>query len=568
MADQKIENLLNVSLGVTEEERLKSPDLEVGYNAQDKSWEIIVRYIGDITELQKKYPEIKITQLLNQYAIINTPQRYVVDISNEKLVEFVEKPKRLYFEIESGKAESCISSVQEGLENPYKLFGEGVIVAVIDTGIDIYNNEFQNPDGTTRILNILDQTTNKEYNQEEINELLVQRRNMDSGQQGFARPAVDILGHGTDVALIACGNTGVAPKSDIMIVKLGVAEKNSFPRTTQLMEAVNYVIVQSIQYGKPVSINISFGNNYGDHTGNSLLEAFLDDITDSWKCSICVGSGNEGLGSTHAGGYLNDSEETTIEIAINPFESSINIQLWKDYADQFYIEIIAPSGKNLGRINELSFVNRINYTNMTILTYYGQPSPFNLRQEVYIDIITNGLNQNIESGLWKIRLTPIKIVNGRYDLWLPGGSSLNNGTGFTQPDSNYTYTIPSTASKMITVGAYDSRTGIPAPFSGRGYVAVVGGTTIAKPEIVAPGVEIRISEKTKVTGTSFATPFATGGAALLMEWGIVRGRDPYLYGQKVKAYLIKGARQLPGFTEWPNPVLGWGALCVKDSLPL
>ena len=64
-----------------------------------------------------------------------------------------------------------------------------------------------------------------------------------------------------------------------------------------------------------------------------------------------------------------------------------------------------------------------------------------------------------------------------------------------------------------------------------------------------------------------ATPFVTGSAALLMQWGIVTGRDPYLYGEIVKAYLIRGARVLPGINEYPNPQLGWGALCVASSLP-
>ena len=69
------------------------------------------------------------------------------------------------------------------------------------------------------------------------------------------------------------------------------------------------------------------------------------------------------------------------------------------------------------------------------------------------------------------------------------------------------------------------------------------------------------------TGTSMVTPFVTGAVALLMQWGIVAGQDPYLYGEKVKAYLIRGARQLPAMQDYPNPQLGWGALCVKDSLP-
>ena len=69
------------------------------------------------------------------------------------------------------------------------------------------------------------------------------------------------------------------------------------------------------------------------------------------------------------------------------------------------------------------------------------------------------------------------------------------------------------------------------------------------------------------TGTSFAVPLVTGAAALLMEWGIVRGNDPYLYGEKLKAFLQRGARGLRGETGYPNDRVGYGSLCVQDSLP-
>ncbi len=557
MADQKLENLLNVSLDATNEERQKSPDLAAGYDAQEKTWELIVKYAGSLDPLRDKYPEVKVTELLNQYAVLVAPQPLVEPISMEPAVEFVEKPKRLYFELSAGKAESCIQPLQAGAGNPYRLFGKGTIVAVIDTGINAASSEFRNPDGSTRLLYIWDQVSGEEYDREQIDAALL---------SGSMIPGRDIAGHGTNVARIACGNYGVAPQSDIIAVKMGVAEPDSFPRTTQLMLAVDYVIRKAVAHNMPVAINISFGNNYGDHTGQSLLESYINDAAGSWKCVFCIGSGNEGLGATHASGRLSDDAEQTVELAISPYETSVNIQIWKDYWDDFEVEIITPSGNNLGRIGRYGQVRRINAGGTTVLAYYGQPSPYSIRQEIYIDLIPSG--DYIQQGLWRFRLIPFSIVSGRYDMWLPAISALNEGTGFTSPDSSLTITVPATAQKVVSVGAYDARTRTPAPFSGRGFVAGISATAYVKPDIVAPGVDIRLSETVVVSGTSYATPFACGAAALLMEWGIVKGNDQYLYGEKVRAYLIRGARQLPGFMQYPNNQVGYGALCVRDSIPV
>lgn len=107
-----------------------------------------------------------------------------------------------------------------------------------------------------------------------------------------------------------------------------------------------------------------------------------------------------------------------------------------------------------------------------------------------------------------------------------------------------------------------------ADFSGRGYTRE---TNQIKPDLAAPGVNITSCAPgggyVTASGTSMATPFVTGGAALLMQWGIIDGNDPFLYGEKLKAYLIKGARHIEAVTEYPNPEIGWGTLCVADSLP-
>lgn len=562
MADQKLENLLNISLQATKEEREKSEELGIGYDPEQNTWELIVRYTGSLDGLRIRYPQIRIRELLNQYAVLIVPETLVDAVSQETVIEYLEKPKQLYFELQAGKAASCINAVQQGMNNPFGLFGKGTIVAVIDTGIRAESMEFRNADGSTRILNIWDQTTGTEYDRSQIDEAL---QNETKDTAGI--PGADVLGHGTQVAAIACGSSGVAAQADILVVKLGLAAKNGFPRTTQLMEALDYVVRKAIDYGKPLAVNISFGNNYGDHTGSSLLENFINDIADSWKCSICIGSGNEGLGAVHTGGTLTEDMEETVELAVSSYETGLSIQIWKDYWDDIAVEIIAPSGRNLGRIQENSRVSRIRYEDMELLTYFGEPSPFRIRQEIYIDMIPQTVY--IQSGLWKLRLIPRSIRNGRYDMWLPAQGALNFGTGFTSPDSASTFTIPSAAAKAVTVGAYDAGTGSAAPFSGQGYIVEIGGSLMVKPELAAPGVNVlvpSVSGMARVSGTSYATPFVTGSAALLMEWGIVRGNDAFLYGEKLKAYLIKGAEPLAGAAV-PDTQTGWGRLCLKNSLP-
>jgi hypothetical protein len=198
--------------------------------------------------------------------------------------------------------------------------------------------------------------------------------------------------------------------------------------------------------------------------------------------------------------------------------------------------------------------------------YYGEPSPFSIDQEIYLDLLP--VDTYIDSGVWRIILTPRRIVNGEFSLWLPTQGSLNPGTSFLFPTEERSLTIPSTAYQTIGVGAYDALTFSYAEFSGRGPA---GPGRRAKPDLVAPGVDIRVTSPggtfLNVSGTSFATPFVTGGAALLMQWGITDGNDPFLYGEKVKAYLQRGARPFPGIADYPNPLVGYGALCVEESLP-
>ena len=584
MPDQKLDNLLNLARDATEEEREKSRNLNVGYEKQTRKWEIIVKYseMGDSVEALLGGSGISVVPLLGGYAIVTLPESMLEEYSRRPQIEFIEKPTRLYFEDLFSKEASCITQVQRDEPGNLQLTGRGVLIGIVDSGVDYRHPAFLTADGKSRILRLWDQSipgnppegyaTGTEYTNEEINEALSL-----SVQEGRRLvPSEDGSGHGTAVLGVAAGsdfsrgavNRGVAYESDLLVVKMGIPRQDSFPRTTELMQGVDYLVRQAIRLGRPIALNLSFGNNYGSHRGDSLLETYLDNVSGMGKNVICVGMGNNGNDALHTGGKLSPGEIQEIELGVGAFEPTLNVQLWKNYEDEMEIYLEHPAGERVGPLFETLGAQRWQAGNTELLIYYGKPAPYHVTQEIYVDFLPQDeKTPYVDSGVWKIILAARNIKNGEYFLWLPGGKTLNPGTAFYLPRPQGTLTIPATARRVISVGAYDARQNTYADFSGRGCRAL----PYPKPDLAAPGVDIYAPRPgggyAAFTGTSFSTPFVTGAAALLMEWGIIRRNDPYLYGEKLKAYLRRGAKALQGSEKLPNDLIGWGRLCLESSLP-
>lgn len=568
MANQKLEDQLSLALDTPAQMREKSDNLDTGYAPSENTWELIVKYNGNLDRLTGG---IRVELLIAGYAIVTIPENLIGAFSRMEEIEFIEKPKKLYPQVTAGLGASCFYPLLQPVSGK-ALSGQGVYMAILDSGIDYTDPMFRYADGTTKIAWLWDQGkradaekgekppqgffTGVEYSRKMLNANL---------QKNSERLTTDVTGHGTNVAKIAVQG---APESELIVVKLDTA-RGTYPSTVSLLRAFTYVAKKAQAENMPVAINLSYGNTYGAHDGSSLLERFIDNITEVGRNVICIGAGNEGASAGHFAGKLSENEIQRISFAMGTYERSFSLQLWKWYADRMDISILSPAGEQyLIRNQDAGGEAQQAVMEQTqLLIFSGRPQPYRKREEVYIDFIP--VETYLNTGIWTIEITPRRIANGELRLYMPSAVVRSENTRFLLPSPAQTLTIPSTAQKVITVGAYNAYVRSYAAFSGRGDA----GSDRAennKPDLTAPGVNIRIGEGeggAVVSGTSYATPFVTAAAALLMEYGIVQGNDPFLYGEKVKAYLHAGARQLPGYDIWPNDQVGWGALCVSESLP-
>lgn len=462
------------------------------------------------------------------------------------------------------------------------LRGQGVLIGLLDTGIDYTNPLFLNTDNTTRIAALWDQTIigedytsntfyGTEYTREQINQALQNSNPYD------IVPSKDEIGHGTMLAGIAAGNeefernfSGVVPDAELVIVKLKPAKQYlkdfwKIPKDAicyqenDIVYALEYLEQTANKLGRPMSICIALGSSQGSHDNTSILNRNLSLRAQNLNFSIAVAAGNEGNARRHYYGIIDPIVGYDIvELNVGDNEEGFSMELWGDSPGLFAISITTPSGefipRVLPRINEQYSVSFI-FENTVIHIDYQVIEKQSGDQLILLRF------DNPAPGIWKFRVYGKVDLILSYHIWLPMGNFISDNTFFIRSDPYTTILSMGNANVPITVTAYNMSN------NSLYFNASMGYTRIGniKPEIAAPGVNI-ISptinqEFSEVSGSSPAAAHTAGVAAMLLEWGIVKGNLPSMNTTNVKVLMARGAKRNIDQI-YPNREWGYGILDV------
>ncbi len=472
------------------------------------------------------------------------------------------------------------------------LRGQGVFVAIIDTGVVITDDAFRNSDGTTRIFSYWDQTGEGfagnrgdggppegflygvEYRREQINEVL-QNPNTQT-----AIPYPEEFRHGTFLASVACGSedvdadfVGAAPYAEIIVVRLKPAKqhlKDFFyvPQDaityaeSDIMTAISYVESVAKKQDRPLVIFLGLGTNNGSHAGTSYICDYINTLATYRHRAFVVASGNEANKRHH---YFDQTESL-----LNPVKVEINVEndmlgfyaeLWSPSPELFAVSVQSPTGEIVPRsIPTITGTQTYNFifegTELTI--NYRNAGRTRQDQLIYLDF------KNVVSGIWTINVYPQILINGSFHIWLPMSGMLNGDVVFLSPDPNTTLTMPSDATVPMTVGGYEAENGSIFLESGRGFDALGR----VKPDFLAPAVLVQgkgvVNNYITYTGTSAAAAITAGACAQILEWAVIRENAIGINSVDIKNFLIRGCRR-ESEQLYPSPQLGYGQLDVYQS---
>ena len=478
------------------------------------------------------------------------------------------------------------SGITQVQQQPYlNLTGQGVIIGIVDTGIDYTLDIFKYEDGTSKIQFIYDQTARgntpegfyigTEYTNAQINEAL-----RAADPQSIV-PETDTVGHGTFLASLAAGREttdfiGAAPDSELIVVKLKSArpyyremflippeQENAF-ESSAVMLGIEYILTKARELDRPVAICLGIGTSFGSHDGFSIFEEYLSGISNLRGVCICTSAGNEAQAKHHTQGKVIATEATaTIDIKVGDSSGSAFISIWNGISDRFSVSVRSPTGELINRVpakNGGQVDTKLILEKSRVTVNYYFPAEGSGGQLTVVRII------DATPGIWTITVYGDIVLDGTYHAWLPI-------TGFIAPDIEflaatpyYTVLVPSTMFGSIACGAYNTA-------NNSLYVRSSWGPTranVISPDLTAPGVNVGgyyPSGYGNMSGTSVATAITTGASALLLQWGIVDGNDPAMSTYQIKAYLIRGCSRTETLT-YPNNQWGYGRLNLLRSFTL
>lgn len=467
----------------------------------------------------------------------------------------------------------------------FALRGSGILIGIIDTGIQYTNRAFLNADNTTRIVSIWDQTIESdnfpetfyygtEYSREQINQAL------SSEDPLSVVPSTDENGHGTLLAGIAAGSldeennfVGVVPDAEFVVVKLKQAKpclRNFFSipeeaicfQETDLMQGLRYLYEMSRSLNRPIAICIGVGTSQGAHDGRGVLSSTISNFNTLVGVAVINPAGNEGNSGHHFFGIVDTVVGyETMELRIGENVSGFSMEIWGYAPNTYSIDILSPTGEYIpripARIGESRDINFL-FEQTSILINY-----FLIEQQTGDQLILVRI-RNPTAGIWRFRIYARGDVELSFHCWLPISDFLSTDTQFIESNPNVTLTSPGNARIPITVTAYNHLTESIFINASRGFTR----DNRVKPDFAAPGVNIYgpmlNNNYGYHSGTSLAAAQTTGVAAMLLEWGILRGNVPNMDGETLKRYLIRGTRRSLNET-YPNTSWGYGIMDIYNT---
>ncbi len=494
--------------------------------------------------------------------------------------------------------------------------GAGVVIGIIDSGIDYRHQVFRKADGTSRILAIWDQDLTPEGGESApssyANGVEYVKSQIDFALAGGA-PTVSIRsfdtkkGHGTHVAGIAAGDgsqagnchgahhyVGVAPDADLIVVNVDSGDNEALGNSMNLVNAFEYIFEHPAATGRPVVINLSMGDNLGPHDGTSLVELFIDIfLLEQSGRAIVKSAGNEGNDNRHvsasvpAGGSLDVDFEVLAGDDRRRF-----IDLWYPNGQALDIEVVAPGtgSPTSPRISpddpdHTWIVNpgAAAGSQMRVVIDSNSQVPSSDDNQIRLTLRPPS-SGNLTSGWWTMRLRNSGAAEAPFHAWIERGSDTphfrtsGGGAGAILASRDATISIPGNSEHVITVGAYSTGSGANGDlgaFSSWGPSR--DGRT--KPEITAPGVAItsassRVEEKTscgcccdccldfytRKSGTSMAAPHVTGVIALMLQ------KNSSLSIDQIRTHLTGSCRSPGHGAATPNSQWGHGKVSAQAAV--